>query len=521
MRRQQARRVVRYGSAPECIGLKTHVSKKVMSMDDRAREVCRAGLLAGLFGLCSACGGGSSGSSGGMTGIDAGGVRSPIGASATVTGFGSVIAGGVSYATAGAEILVDGAPALESDLQVGQQVVIIGETDADGNATATHIGFEHAVIGPVDSINLDSRQLVILGQSAQTDSRTAFSSNFSPGSLEALSEGDIVAVSGERDASGRLFVTWISRGAGSDYRLLAELDSVDTAAKTLQIDQLSVDYGAAMVEGFASGEPAPGDMVRVIGSRASAGVPLQATLIEQATADPLNDVASEDSARVIVSGFITRFVSGSDIEVAGIPVQADSGTVYVNGSANDLEVDARLRVDGTRLEDGSFTADRIEFKLPGVFRLEAGVEAVDIAAGTLTALGTTIFVDADTRLEDLRSGQRPFGIEHLAVGDAIEVRGYAVPDGIMATSLEREDDEGDAEIELSGFVSALNDPFFEIAGITIATGTMTEFDDMDRDDLFSFGIGWRVEVEGVISGGSVLAEEVERDETNGGDVDED
>lgn len=42
-----------------------------------------------------------------------------------------------------------------------------------------------------------------------------------------------------------------------------------------------------------------------------------------------------------------------------------------------------------------------------------------------------------------------------------------MPGGIRAIAIEREDGEGDSEIEISGFVTALSDPSFEIAGIVI------------------------------------------------------
>ena len=95
--------------------------------------------------LLTGCGGGGGGGGGGGTGgvpdpgdggdpapppidgIDRGGA-----AIGPIDGFGSVIVNGVRFDTDNAVIVVDGAAASLSDLEVGQVVVVVGTFDEDG-----------------------------------------------------------------------------------------------------------------------------------------------------------------------------------------------------------------------------------------------------------------------------------------------------------------------------------------------------------------------------------------------------
>jgi len=82
-----------------------------------------------------------------------------------ITGFGSVVAGGVHYGTGTATVLFDGEPGTLGDLRVGMIVSILGEIDnSTGVAQASEIRFGVDVEGPISSLNPVNSSFVVLGK---------------------------------------------------------------------------------------------------------------------------------------------------------------------------------------------------------------------------------------------------------------------------------------------------------------------------------------------------------------------
>jgi len=103
--------------------------------------------------LLVACGGGGGEQ---VAGIDARGNPTPVGVTSkgTISGFGSVIVNGVRYNTNSATFTIDGVSGSQSDLSVGDVVVLQGTVNDDGTSpTATSVTFDDAVEGPISAIN--------------------------------------------------------------------------------------------------------------------------------------------------------------------------------------------------------------------------------------------------------------------------------------------------------------------------------------------------------------------------------
>ena len=60
--------------------------------------------------------------------------------------------------------------------------------------------------------------------------------------------------------------TTVATSAGVSSRVHGFATDLDTTARRLRINGLDVDYSTAAVEGFATGEPRPGDFVAVLGN---------------------------------------------------------------------------------------------------------------------------------------------------------------------------------------------------------------------------------------------------------------
>jgi len=466
-------------------------------------------LLAALPAVLLACGGGSGGGGGGepVVGIDRGGVTISQG---TINGFGSVIVNGVRYSTTGAAITIDDRPGTESDLRAGQVVRVEGTVDATGSAgTARSIEFNDDVEGPVQSIDLATARLVVLGQTVQVGRATSFDDSISPRSLEGLAVGDRIEVSGLVNADGQIAATRIERKPPSaSVEVKGSASAVDSNARRFRINLLVVDYSTAQLSNFAGGAPANGDLVEAHGSLDAAGV-LIATRLERRSASL--EGTSDDSADL--EGLVTRYVSSLDFDVAGQRVTTTATTVYEGGSAADLVLGANVEVEGGFAADARLVAARIEFRRESEVELAALVDSVNVAAGRLEVLGMTVRTNALTRFEDHSDADLPrFSLADLRSGDYVELSAYDDGGGLVASLLER--DDADDRIEIEGPADAVAAPDFTIAGIRITTNDQTEFRNNDGGSIsaatfFAAAAGREVKVRGTLVGNTVLAERAE------------
>jgi hypothetical protein len=460
-----------------------------------------------VFSVSGCGGGGSSGSDNQVSGIDRGGKTIAQGA---ITGFGSVIVNGVRYSTTSAAITIDDQPGIESDLRVGQVVRVEGSVDAGGTTgTATRISYDDDVEGPITSIDLAAGTLVVLGQTVRVGASTSFDDRISPRSLAGLAVGDRVEVSGLTTAGGLIEATRIeAKPASSAVEVKGTASSVDTVSRRLRVNAQQVDYSAAQLANFPSGQPANGDLVEVKGSVNAAGV-LVATRLERRNASLAG--TADDSAEL--EGLVTRFVSAADFDVSGQRVTTTASTVYENGTAASLDLDASVEIEGGFDATGRLVARKVQFRQESDIELAGAVEAVNTSAGTLMVLGVTVRTNSLTRYEDQSSADlERFSLADLRVGDYVELRAYRDAGGLVATLLERDDLE--SGVELEGPATSVAAPNFVVGGVSVTTDSRTEFRDNDGGSItaatfFAAAPGREVKVRGAMVGNVVLAERAE------------
>lgn len=471
-----------------------------------------AGLLVVAAGL-AACGGGGGSiddGGGGPTGaIDGGGLRVVSG---PINGFGSVIVNGVHYDTAAAEIIVDGQPATEADLEVGQ-VVVVSATDDNGSLSAERVVYDENVEGPIESIDLSGSTLVVLGQTVVVNGGTSFDDDVPGRAIEGLAAGDFIEVSGYVDSSGRIVATRIELEDGSDdLEVTGLVSNLDAAAFTFEINDLVVDYSQATLEDFDGGAISEGDLVEAEGDQLGGNGELIALRVERKGGVFDDDL--DDDAEVEIEGLVTRFVSATDFDVSGVPVTTTSGTEFENGTAADLALDVLVEVEGAFDANGVLVADEVDFEDDGQIEISARADSVDAAAGEVVLLGITVITGPETRFEDGSDADlRPFSLADVSAGDWLEIRGVETAPGsgtVTATRLERDDAEDEASIR--GFATDVADPSFRILGLDIDTDGNTEFDGVDRGTFFGNAEGRLVEATGNLNGSRFLASQVEFEE---------
>lgn len=468
-----------------------------------ARKLTLAGLP-----LIAACGGGGEQ----LAGIDGRGAPAPVASSVvtrgTITGFGSVIVNGVRYDTSSAVFTIDGEAGTESDLAVGDVVVIEATIDGSGNAFADTVVFDDAVEGPISALDLAADTLTVLGQLVRIDGATSFDDDIMPRSLEGLAVNEVVEVSGFVLADGSITATRIERKVpGGELELTGIVSNA--GATTFEVNGFVVDFSAAVLTGFPNGTPEDGQRVEAKGDELGPNDELLATEVE------LEDGGLFDGGdQAEVEGFITLFNSAADFEVEGIRVRTTAQTEFENGSSADLALNRKVEVEGEIDADGVLVAERIEFKPTGELLIESLVD--DVQSSSLTVLGVRIAVNSATRYEDESDvGLTVFGLDDISAGDFVSIRAFDDQGTITATVLERDNFPGVASVK--GIAGNLAAPNFEILGVAIATDVDTEFTDendipLTPAEFFAEADGRTVEASGEPNGSIIEAEEVELDD---------
>jgi hypothetical protein len=383
---------------------------------DRSSRRWRALLLALIL---AGCGGG----------VDSGGTGSATFASGTITGFGSVIVGGVRFDDSQATVTdADGTSRSRDDLRLGMTTEIRGTalaTDATGTvvSTASSIAFGSDILGPIASIDVTAGRLVALGQTVEINAATVFDAASVGGGLSALSPGDLVEVYSLLDAAtGRYTATRIERKAATvTYVLRGIVSQLDTTAKAFNIGSERISYAA-----FGSALPATlanGSIVRVRLRTAQ----VAGTWIVSALNDGVPRPMDHDEVRL--EGRVTAFVSAIQFSVNG--VQVDASALNPTGVA----LGVRVEVEGTS-RAGVLVASKVEVKTDGEaegqeFELHGLVASPNPAALSFVLRGVTVVYSTST---EFRKGSAA----GLTTGAGVEVRGTLSADGtrLLAARIE-------------------------------------------------------------------------------------
>ncbi len=300
-----------------------------------------------------ACGGGGSISFGG--GI--GGTGIVIG---VITGFGSVEVEGVRFDTTNATISIDGEPATEADLDIGMLVKVVGEIADDGaTGVATAIELESVVAGPIAEIFQGANGARVLRDQVVVDADTVFSGiDFATARL-----GDRIAVTGLIGADGTVRATHVRRlGDAAPLRIAGVIKAVDAVSETIQIRTLTIDISAASIVTTPPQGLEAGQVARVTLRAAPVDGLAEAKEVAAREIDAIERV----DEKVLVRGLVTHVISAQRFILnEAIPVQIVDRTEFVNGTADDVVVDALVGIVGRVTRDRTLIAGRIAFPLSG------------------------------------------------------------------------------------------------------------------------------------------------------------
>ena len=421
-----------------------------------------------------------------------------------VTGFGSVVVNGTHYEVeAGTTSITDDDSAIEeSELNIGDFVLVKSSIDDDDLRTAEGIEVEEAIEGVVFSVQVgiddeNTGSLIVMGQEVRTtELGTAFGDDSDLATLESIVELALaslapypcVEIGGLADPLNGVI-------RASRVELKSPCSDVIEVRGTVN----SVDANSFTINGLTvlspPGSIVAGDVVEVKG--AEDGVTVQSgttgqftpSMVERNTGSLNDDLADDDE--VTVEGYVidcsgagdcTSFTLQASPSIA-VPVVLStpvSGVVFEPAGFQLVDVRNGVRLEAKGLfSAGSLVASEVKLRPEDDSRIEAVIEAVDVANSTITALGVTINIEGGvTRLDDKRDDVADFTLAQLAPGvDYIRVEGYEdrlVGDEVSATVLEREAGSAADRIILQGFVNSRTNDSIDVLGVTAMIDMSTE-----------------------------------------------
>lgn len=370
-------------------------------------------LLLLCLSLLAACGGGGGVETGGTGGAV------PTAAAGPITGFGSVIVGGVRYDDSAAEVDDgDGARRSRDELRLGMTVDIeagaITEAAGVARAVARRIRVDSALAGFVSAVDVAGEGFTVLGQRVVVDAATVFDERL-VGGLASLAPGVAVEVFAEFDAALQRYratrVEPATAGSGL-LRLRGPVADVNPVLRTLRIGSATYRYDRA------DGVPATlaaGTWVRL--RLAFDPSPLAVWEVQRFTLAQ-RDWPEADEVRLegrVAARSGSRFViDGREVDGSGITLPPE------------LVVGVRAEVRGT-LRGGVLRATRLQLRSEGEligreFELEGVVSSVDPVAGQLVLRGLAI----STRRPDLRVDNGT--LADVVAGRRVELRARLAPD---------------------------------------------------------------------------------------------
>ncbi len=354
-----------------------------------------------------------------------------------ITGFGSIYVNGVHYQVDQAEFYRDGAKVSgQSTFNMGEFVTVTGTTNSDGSSgTASKVEFDSMIRGEITAASVDNTRIEVMGQSVQTDELTVLH-GFSQ--LSELTIGNVVEVSGTRNAEGVITATSINRlqmkypQDGSVLRLEGSITQVWAEQKFFQLGGLSIDYASAQLEGFSSSQTLQTGMyVQVESRQVSTGQWLVASKVRLKPVE----VRYAQNTPVRLEGRITTINGTTSFTLNYQTIVVNATTRWEGLSAAQLQTDLAVAVEGKIDANGNLVATRVQLRQGNaaqVIRQSGTISAVDVAQQTFTLQGLVFTVDNSSMLlggRDMSNRHEPLKFSELTVGMQVNVDALVQADG--------------------------------------------------------------------------------------------
>ncbi len=288
-------------------------------------------------------------------------------------------------------------------------------------------------------------------------------------SVDDLQLGDHVLLSGFIDQTSAAIITRVEPVADlNEWKLTGYVDAL--TASQFNINGQVVNYSPAVINGCTT-NLATGDLVEVFAddiSNFTLGDPVNTVTAITCIDDAVMPQMSDDI--VIIEGFIDDLLMNGDFILAGQNVAVSQNTQYIRGKAEDIQQNIKVEVEGVAdVNTGDVTADIIRFLEPRI-NLKLPVQPADYVGNQFNVAGVSLTITPEVL--------DPDGVLDSGINNPIQLqfRGYDYGAGDLFIT--RLNDRGAVDyndVELTGFVTALDAPQIHVFGVVVdTTGTVFE-----------------------------------------------
>ncbi|VAW49871.1 hypothetical protein MNBD_GAMMA04-329 [hydrothermal vent metagenome] len=418
-----------------------------------------------IITILVACGGGGSTST---TGIGGSGITT----TGTITGFGSVIVNGVKFETTRSSFDIEGSPGTQNDLAIGMVVQVNGVINPDGvTGTATSIVFDDELQGSVNDFATDglTATFTVLGIAVKVDSKTTYFDPDNGGiSINTITNGQFVELSGFFDATGTLIASRIENKNGSDENVELKGNITNLVGTTFTLKGIEIDARTARLEDLPNGLT---NNIHVEVKGRFDGTRIIATEVES------EEIEYGDREEFEMEGYVTDFTSHSNFKVNGITVDA-SNNPKMEPSTMQLENNVQIEVEGYFV-NGILIATELKMR-GGEAEITASVSSINQATNSFTVqFESAQFIDVEITPEtEIENGNYLSFLNHLTLSNIVEVEGYqkAVNGTVIIVASEIEIEDFDEDIEVQGVIES--DPSLstiKILGVEFTIDGNTKF----------------------------------------------
>lgn len=423
----------------------------VLNNDTKARPTRRGfvrsllltvSMAVGGAALMTACGGGGSDGAAPPTPPSGGSARAFT--QGAISGFGSVIVGGVRFDDSSASVLDDdGIRHGSGDLKLGMSVSIDSSVPANGSATATMIRFGSEIVGPVTAVDAAGASFTLIGQTVDVTPATVFDDSLR-GGMQAIFAGLVLEVYANYDAAtGRYVATRIEdKNNANEYRVRGIVQGLNSSARSFRIGDALISYASArrVPAGLANGQWVRAKLRTVPVAGAWVANEVDGGL--RGAGDDGDDFGDFDEAEVY--GTIDSFTSLARFSVNGLPVDASSASfpegqagialgafVEVEGAVrNGVLIAAKVKLEDEHGGRGDDDDDDDDER----FELHGAISALDTAGRSFMLRGVKVSYAGAVTFDDGSEAD-------LRDGAEVEVKGRLWADGstLDASKIEFED----------------------------------------------------------------------------------
>lgn len=298
----------------------------------------------------------------------------------TITGFASICVNGLEiHYDPETPVSIDGRPASARELAAGQ-VVIARAMGSGIEMTARNIAVVHAAVGPISSLNHESRELRVLGQTIHVGGQAH-------GSLSGLKAGEWVQISGHRLPDGSIAASRIeSMPAHIEARISGHVTHVHATGFEINGTHIQHDPNSRPA-GLAKG-------MEVMVAGQWDGAHLKAQHIQtELTRHQFGSVS-----HVVIEGYV-HGIRGKELNLSNRTITISEA--QTSGTTKDeLKPGRLIQMSGRVNEDQRVVADRIETKSDIPVQIQDRIDRTPLEGNNLDRRNNA---DTEPELKSIRN----------------------------------------------------------------------------------------------------------------------